>query len=346
MAKTGGINSRKAVIEAFDFAMKDIENIFLKKKQGKFVNIDYILDAYDDIFQAKQEEEDNDENIIPYLINSTYEIQLVFSCIKKELKSEEWVTHYHSYLIVGFLDENKKMNYIKFNHIGQFIQIYYVFPPIINSYNKINCMVKRISSKTLGDVVKMAILHWYAVNALKHKYQWPTSCSGFTDLLMYYIYYKDFDILSKCPLTIQSENKTGITLKNNKVHHIYTDPMIAVSCDDIVYVNDEKKMEVKIYDENLELIKYIQDSSSDYDNKEMEDPNKKTVLGFKSIKNKSPQRRHSRHRKSSQSRHLMRKSPQRRHSTRHSKRKSPQRRHLIRKSPQRRHSRRHSKRKS
>jgi hypothetical protein len=217
----GGHSSRDSVKLALNGAISTAMEI------GEDDGIDHILQQYNHIYKAKHKGT-SQGNIVEKLLNSTSPILTSYSYIFKESMNKPWGKHFHAVFIVGVKsdDEGGGIDYYEFSHAVQFILISRHNLPTNSYTGKVTCFVNKQSSKTLGDITRMSIYHWYAVNGIKNKHQWPTSCTGFTDFLMYYTYSQDFDILSKCPLTIQRK-VTGL----GDVHHIYTDPIQPISAD-------------------------------------------------------------------------------------------------------------------
>ena len=216
----GGHSSRASVEIALNNA------IDVATEVGNSEGLDHILKEYDKIYKTKHNGSSKG-NIVRQLINSDAPILASYSYIWKKQANIPWGKHFHATFIVAIAADNEDgIAYIEFSHAVQFILINPHRAPSNNATQKTTCFVKKPTNKTLGDVTRMAIYHWYAVNGIKTKFQWPTSCTGFTDVLMYYTYGKNFDILSHCPLTIQRTVK-GM----GQAHHIYTDPIEPISAD-------------------------------------------------------------------------------------------------------------------
>ncbi len=216
----GGHSSRASVEIALNSA------IDVATEVGNSDGLDHILKEYDKIYNTKHNGSSKG-NIVRQLINSDAPILGSYSYIWKKQANIPWGKHFHATFIVAIAADNEDgIAYIEFSHAVQFILINPHRAPSNHATQKTTCFVKKPTNKTLGDVTRMAIYHWYAVNGIKTKFQWPTSCTGFTDVLMYYTYGKNFDILSHCPLTIQRTVK-GM----GQAHHIYTDPIEPISAD-------------------------------------------------------------------------------------------------------------------
>ena len=315
----GGHSSRVAVEVALNNAIKKA------KETAENYGSNEILQIYNELYESKLEPEyDEDgnkipppQNIVPMIFNSKAPISASFSYIWKKRKDIPWGEHFHATFIVEVNGE-----YIEFSHAVQYIFISKHPRPMNTLTQMVTCAVlEGETNKTLGDLVKMALYHWYAVNQVKSVFQWPTSCTGFTDFLMYYTYYQNFDILSKCPLTIQRKAKGY----KSQVHHIYQDPMIPVDAGKTTVVRKSMKRP--------------RDESSDDDIPLRHLHAQPPVNRFSRSKKKSPKRK-SRHRRSVR-RKSRRKSPKRK-----SRRKSPKRKSRHRRSVRRKSRRKSPKRKS
>ena len=133
-----------------------------------------------------------------------------------KLKGVSWEHHRHATIQCTF----GKKEYV-FNHSDTYIYIDERSPDKIEramDNSRVLCDIQYGPDNTmyLGDLIKFSIIHWYIVNVLPTVQQtsWPASCTGFTDIILYFIYGRD--ILNKCPLTLQI--KEGDTVK----HYLFT----------------------------------------------------------------------------------------------------------------------------
>ena len=165
----GGHSSRASVEIALNSA------IDVATEVGNSDGLDHILKEYDKIYKTKHNGSSYG-NIVRQLINSDAPIVGSYSYIWKKEPNIPWGKHFHATFIVAIAAENEDgIAYIEFSHAVQFILINQHREPKNKKTQKITCFVKKPTNKTLGDVTRMAIYHWYAVNGIKTKFQWPTS---------------------------------------------------------------------------------------------------------------------------------------------------------------------------
>jgi hypothetical protein len=212
----GGTSSRTAVENSLNNA---INKAF---QTGNDYSPETILEVYNQLYESKNGSPQG--NVVPQLFNSTAPVRISYSYIWRKSSDIPWGDHFHATFVIGVAAQDGQPVFIEFSHAVQYIFIKQHPKPVNTENQKITCVTDEKTNKTVGDLVKLALYHWYAVNQVKSLFQWPTSCTGFTDLLMYYTYYQTFDILSNCPLTIQKKIRGNRT----RVHHIYQDPMIPV----------------------------------------------------------------------------------------------------------------------
>lgn len=179
----------------------------IQKLEYSLSNADYNLKATNEILRIYNKKLRNWEDmklLYKYEILSKEKIKEVFTIIHRKNRTDDWANHFHATVVLG-ITRNRKKVYYEFNHRRQFIEIYKTKRPPSITRDKLSmvlCHIKtRHSERSLGDVIAMAINHWYNVNYIKSLTMWPTSCTGFTDLITYYIFGRQ--ILKKCPLTKQ-----------------------------------------------------------------------------------------------------------------------------------------------
>jgi hypothetical protein len=242
--------SRTGVINTLNNAIVNAENMIsvydtVWEQYNKMMitkgNIGQPLDSYN-----VRTVENKDEKLDPPLKNSPQRITKVYTIIDRLGKSDTWASHGHAFLYIGVIDQYGDMVYYSFNHAVLFIQIQKRYYPPVNNYNtKVTCEVDLPTNRTLGDVIRIALLHWYNVNALTQREQWPTSCTGFTDMLLYYIYGER--ILNLCPLT-----KLRVFPKG---HTLYSTPMKEVKAYVTTYVDSNGNVSSHDWGPNIVDIK-------------------------------------------------------------------------------------------
>jgi hypothetical protein len=212
----GSSTNRENVIIALERAKKNAI------QTDKVVGWGKILQGYKDLLETKTGSDSTAE--IDFLLgdDDTRIVEVYTSIYRKDPKLP-WSEHFHAtmtMIIELTIDRDSPKEHsvrlaITFSHAVFFILVSVErYVPSDGPYRKVVCHIKIPPKVSLKKITRLAIGHWYTVNVLKGNTAWPTSCTGFTDFLLYCLYQKDLDILSLCPLTIQRKKKHTVYHKD------------------------------------------------------------------------------------------------------------------------------------
>lgn len=169
------------------------------------------LDAYDEKVNDKRHEMafdvyDDWVNGQDYLDWHVKELATVIYVHQGE---NDWQNHYHATLCVKVESPSRRQfRYVEFSHAALMIQCFSItgrdWNRLIsgeNSTRRVLAHVTNGGNATLEIMMKQSIAHWYNVNGNGRQIiQWPASCTGFTDFLMFYLFGKNY--LNKCILSL------------------------------------------------------------------------------------------------------------------------------------------------
>lgn len=198
MSSYGSYKNRDTVIIALNRALERSDEYFW----------DDIIDSYIEICKNNNYQYKH----IKQLLNITDNVSAIYTTTHRYTKIDQW---YHAtfYAVV-----NGKC-YL-FNHYRLFIEISESYFPISSDSEQIIVNINKKSNLSFSSLVKLALGHWYRTNYLSRLTSWPTSCTGFTDFLLYCTYGEN--ILEYCPLSYMKKKslpvftKKGIILLNTE----------------------------------------------------------------------------------------------------------------------------------
>lgn len=156
------------------------------------------------------------DDIYAFIMNPQIIIVRATTAVYRSTPSDPWNKHFHAVIFLTcHLGDDEFV--VKLSHAGM-----YLIPSIHDHISRDSVYMRRIcdvrvpSTMPIEELMKLTISHWFAVNAKKSLTSWPTSCTGFTDFILYALYQSSWDVLDICPLTVQNGtshtiyNRTGI----------------------------------------------------------------------------------------------------------------------------------------
>lgn len=123
----------------------------------------------------------------------------------------DWQNHFHATLCVK-VENRRQTRYVSFSHAALMIQCVSMsrreWTSIVSQSDPTRRVLAHVhydGDLTLEVMLKASIAHWYNTNCVRQTIQWPASCTGFTDFLMFLLFGKNY--LNECILSL-AYNKT------------------------------------------------------------------------------------------------------------------------------------------
>ena len=193
---------------------KNRETVIIALERAKQRSTEYFWDDMFNSYIDTCKKIDTSIKHITNLSNISEHVSAVYTTTHRYTKIDPW---YHA----TFYAVSNGKCYL-FNHYRLFLEITEVNFPICSDTEQIVCNIHKKSNLTFGNLVKLAIGHWFRTNYLSSLTSWPTSCTGFTDFLLYCTYGED--ILELCPLSYMKSKNLPLFTKNGVkfIHPEYT----------------------------------------------------------------------------------------------------------------------------